>query len=152
MSLPHLQTIDTRPNLSDYLPTALPAIQTPVVTTGPLLPAMEPEPYLYRYDHRRSGYEPSTRYESPYSIYTVYANAPMRNRHEQKIPYISSRMSIDSASPVDVVNPVCRHGWSDRKVLIQCKGTDDHLAAEALCGLGQVGKCLSEVSVQECLN
>lgn len=99
MALPHLQTIDTRPIPTDYLPAALPAMQSPVVTIAPLLPAMEPEPYHYRY---LTGYEPPTRD----GLYTIYIDTEMRNRHDQKMPYISSRMSIDSSSPVEVISPV----------------------------------------------
>lgn len=132
MALPHLRDAPLmNPHTPDFDTLKLPKVHFTEVASSPTpLPTLEPTPCLASTLSVSNERDPFTK--------SYYAD----NTHSAVMPppfQLPSRVSTDSSSPTDA-GSVYDDYLRRRDTNTTVDESDDRLAAEALCGLGQVGK------------
>jgi hypothetical protein len=137
MELPHIHEAPlTTPYSPDFESLKLPAVQAFEVVRSPQIPALEPAPLssvnLTLSSNGRSDRDPFAK------SYPIEHTNP-RSIQTQLYPR-NSTTSTDSSSPTEVGSALSFDDYLRRKdTNTTVDENDDRLAAEALCGLGQVG-------------
>lgn len=113
----------------------LPAVQTSVIRSTPQLPTLEPLPSLNLTLSNSTNRDPFVKPQSGDHAYPI-PKAPVVT-----IPQRGSMVSTDSSSPTEVGSTMSYDDYLKRRdTNTTVDETDDRIAAEALCGLGHIGK------------
>jgi hypothetical protein len=137
MELPHIHEAPlTAPYSPDFESLKLPAVQAFEVVTSPRIPVLEPTPLpslnLSLSSNARLDRDPFTK---PHTIEIATSRAT-----QSQLQPRNSTTSTDSSSPTEVGSALSFDDYLRRKdTNTTVDENEDRLAAEALCGLGQIG-------------
>jgi len=136
MALPPIQDAPREaPYSPDLGSLKLPAVQTSVIRPPPQLPTLEPLPSLSLTLSNSTNRDPFVKPQST-------DHGPIMSRAQNvTIPQRGSMVSTDSSSPTEVGSTMSYDDYLKRRdTNTTVDEADDRIAAEALCGLGNVGK------------
>ena len=136
MALPPIQDAPREARYSPDLGSLkLPAVQTSVIGPPPQLSTLEPLPSLSLTLSNSTNRDPFVKPQS-----SDYGHI-MSRAQNATIPQRGSMVSTDSSSPTEVGSTMSYDDYLKRRdTNTTVDEADDRIAAEALCGLGHIGK------------